>query len=361
MWERLYSVARQGGGGRRGGGGAACACGRAAALGRVDGGAPLPGLPAVRRPRAAPRCGVARALAGAGRVAVRALHGHPLEFAETFVDPSRFRGACYDASNWVRVGRTKGFARHNGGYTDLHDCPKEMFVRALRADARTRLAAPADRPEWACRATPVRYTHEELRSLRGLFAEVPDSRRGQGRKHRLATVLSVCALARLAGQYGSAATERFARNLDQGLAAPAVFRPAEPPESGPVAKSPTPGRRCIRRAEHHSAHRRCSPPASRQREIILIGQGSRLRRAPPFHIIRRHSMHPWPNWIRHWSTKPGITGSNPVGCARSEHACRSMHAHHAVPVERAAGQPARSLNATSGRIPAQWRRSSAAN
>ena len=26
-------------------------------------------------------------------------------------------------------------------------------------------------------------------------------------------------------------------------------------------------------------------------------------------------MHPWPNWIRHWSTKPGITGSNPVGCA----------------------------------------------
>ena len=25
--------------------------------------------------------------------------------------------------------------------------------------------------------------------------------------------------------------------------------------------------------------------------------------------------HPWPNWIRHQSTKLGITGSNPVGCA----------------------------------------------
>ena len=71
-----------------------------------------------------------------------ALHGHPLELAETFVDPSRFRGGCYDASNWVRVGRTKGFARHNGGYTDPHDCPKEMFVRPLRADARPRLADP---------------------------------------------------------------------------------------------------------------------------------------------------------------------------------------------------------------------------
>ena len=144
-----------------------------------------------------------------------ALHGHPLELAETFVDPSRFRGGCYDASNWRRVGRTKGFARHNGAYTDPHQAPKEMFVRPLRPDARSRLADPADRPEWVCRATRVRYTHEELRSLRGLFAQVPDCRRGQGRKHRLATVLSVCALARLAGQYGPVAAERFARNLDQ--------------------------------------------------------------------------------------------------------------------------------------------------
>ena len=144
-----------------------------------------------------------------------ALHGHPLELAETFVDPARFRGACYDASNWIRVGRTKGFARHNGAYTDPHEAPKEMFVRALRPDARARLADPADRPEWACRAVPVRYARGELRSLRDLFAEVPDARRGQGRKHRLSTVLSICALAWLAGQRGPAATERFARNLDQ--------------------------------------------------------------------------------------------------------------------------------------------------
>ncbi len=26
-----------------------------------------------------------------------ALHGHPLELVETFVDPARFRGTCYDA------------------------------------------------------------------------------------------------------------------------------------------------------------------------------------------------------------------------------------------------------------------------
>ena len=141
--------------------------------------------------------------------------GHPLELAETFVDPARFHGGAYDASNWVRVGRTKGFARHNGAYTDPHERPKEMFVRPLRADARTRLADPVDRAEWTCRATPVAYTREELRSLRALFAEMPDCRRGQGMKHKLATVLSVCALARLAGVSGPAATERFARHLSQ--------------------------------------------------------------------------------------------------------------------------------------------------
>ena len=144
-----------------------------------------------------------------------ALHGHPLELAETFVDPSRFRGTCYDASNWVRVGRTKGFARHNGSYTDPHALPKEMFVRPLRRDARRRLADPADRAEWTCRATPVRYAPAQLRSLRDVFAGLPDSRRGQGRKHRLETVLSICALARLAGLSGPVATAQFGADLSR--------------------------------------------------------------------------------------------------------------------------------------------------
>ena len=115
----------------------------------------------------------------------------------------------------MRVGRTKGFARHNGAYTDPHGRPKEMFVRPLRRDARARLADPVDREAWTCRATPVSYTREELRSLRSLLAEMPDCRRAQGMKHKLATVLSVCALARLAGVSGPAATERFAKYLSQ--------------------------------------------------------------------------------------------------------------------------------------------------
>ena len=37
----------------------------------------------------------------------RAAHGHALELAETFVDPLRYRGSCYDASNWTWLGSTR--------------------------------------------------------------------------------------------------------------------------------------------------------------------------------------------------------------------------------------------------------------
>ncbi len=156
----------------------------------------------------------------------REAHGHPLELAETFVDPSRFRGVCYRASNWTPVGRTRGFARHNGRYTDAHGSVKEMYVRPLRRDARRRLADAAERPEWGSpKAWSASWRTEELRSLRDLFAELPDCRRGQGRKHRLATVLSLVALARLSGRSGPAAAERYAEALSQDeLAALGAWR-----------------------------------------------------------------------------------------------------------------------------------------
>ena len=37
-----------------------------------------------------------------------ARYGHSVYFAETFVDPTRFRGTCYRAANWVFLGKTTG-------------------------------------------------------------------------------------------------------------------------------------------------------------------------------------------------------------------------------------------------------------
>ena len=36
------------------------------------------------------------------------LYGHPVYFAETFIDPGRFRGTCYRAANWKLLGMTTG-------------------------------------------------------------------------------------------------------------------------------------------------------------------------------------------------------------------------------------------------------------
>jgi hypothetical protein len=36
------------------------------------------------------------------------LYGHPVYYLDTFIDPQRFRGTCYQAANWIRLGATTG-------------------------------------------------------------------------------------------------------------------------------------------------------------------------------------------------------------------------------------------------------------
>lgn len=36
------------------------------------------------------------------------MYGHPIYFAETFIDPGRFHGTCYRAANWQLLGFTTG-------------------------------------------------------------------------------------------------------------------------------------------------------------------------------------------------------------------------------------------------------------
>ena len=41
------------------------------------------------------------------------MYGHPVYFAETFIDPSRFRGTCYRAANWQLLGLTTGRGKND--------------------------------------------------------------------------------------------------------------------------------------------------------------------------------------------------------------------------------------------------------
>jgi len=62
--------------------------------------------------------------------------GHPLLLVETFVDPARFHGTLYKASNWLYLGNTQGFSRTREGYSTTATAPKMLFVILLQADAR---------------------------------------------------------------------------------------------------------------------------------------------------------------------------------------------------------------------------------
>ena len=68
------------------------------------------------------------------------LYGHPIYFVETFIDPQRFRGTCYLAANWIRLGVTTG--RGKDAPTHQPNRPiKEVLGYPLAKDFRQRLAA----------------------------------------------------------------------------------------------------------------------------------------------------------------------------------------------------------------------------
>jgi len=66
---------------------------------------------------------------------------HPLYLLETFVQQDRFRGACYQAANWIRVGQTTGRTRQSQRHRDneVHAPVKDIYLYPLRSDGCRRL------------------------------------------------------------------------------------------------------------------------------------------------------------------------------------------------------------------------------
>lgn len=67
------------------------------------------------------------------------LYGHPVYFAETFVDPERFAGTCYRAANWIWLGRTTGRGKDDRTHRANRSL-KEVLGYPLTGDFRQRLA-----------------------------------------------------------------------------------------------------------------------------------------------------------------------------------------------------------------------------
>ena len=63
--------------------------------------------------------------------------------AESFVDTSRYTGACYRASNWILVGKTKGRGRQDR-YSEYALSTKAIYVYPIEHDFRRRMGLSAD-------------------------------------------------------------------------------------------------------------------------------------------------------------------------------------------------------------------------
>jgi hypothetical protein len=158
--------------------------------------------------------------------ALRALPGQWQErfgyrplLAESFTDPEGYAGTCYKASNWEAVGQSAGHSRHRVDFYVPNGRPKKLWLRPLGPQGREQLKAqqvPED-----CRkglvAAPtgtLPLKAQQLDSLMDVFRKAPDPR-ASNTVYRTYGVLTLIAMALLAGRREIAEIARFATRLSQ--------------------------------------------------------------------------------------------------------------------------------------------------
>ena len=134
-------------------------------------------------------------------------YGHPILAVESFVDTQLFRGTSYKATGWQAVGCTAGFRRVAQDFYQVHDRPKQLFVRELVKHATRTLRGRELLGALAGYERPVTprclLALEQAGSLRQvLHQQVPESRSVHGLRHKQATVLAIVFAYLLSGGRG---------------------------------------------------------------------------------------------------------------------------------------------------------------
>ncbi len=148
----------------------------------------------------------------------QAIHGHSVVLAETFIDPSRFRGTVYRAANWRDIGTTLGFGRHHGTYT-WHGQQKRVAVLPLVPQARSWLTAVWDVAAFTSGGVCMTFSTAALvtapHSLMTRLATLPDVRQRRGIRHAYVTILTIALAAIAAGCTSLLAIGEWAAGLTQ--------------------------------------------------------------------------------------------------------------------------------------------------
>jgi hypothetical protein len=149
----------------------------------------------------------------------RERYGHGLLLAETFVDIEAYAGTCYKASNWIELGRTKGFERAGTDYYEPHGRPKRLFIRPLQRNALDLLTASELPDPWKAEERSFHpgctVKAPQLRSLFERFNAMDDPRSVRGRRYPIGSLLTIAACAVLAGAQGYEAIADYAAHLTQ--------------------------------------------------------------------------------------------------------------------------------------------------
>ena len=140
---------------------------------------------------------------------------HPILLVETFVDPTRYHGGVYHASNWQAIGLTRGFRRTTAGYSSQTEHKKMLFVKPLHRRAQKVLSHNTLSHHFNLGEIKMKITAGQMRSLPDFFKSVTDPRRAQGRRHRISTVLGIAAGAVLCGMRSYESISDWAESLTQ--------------------------------------------------------------------------------------------------------------------------------------------------
>lgn len=140
---------------------------------------------------------------------------HPIYLAETFVDPSRFQGGSYRASNWVFLGQTRGWSKQGRGYRH-HGQRKLVFVYPLHRRVREILAKSCQKEAEETMVEMLDVNALPLSGEGGLFEvleRIPDPRKRQGLRHSLVSILALAACATLSGAKSLEAIAQWAAGV----------------------------------------------------------------------------------------------------------------------------------------------------
>ena len=107
-------------------------------------------------------------------------YGHPVHALETFVDRGRFRGTCYRAANWLRLGATRGRTR-NDRHRRIQASIKDVYLYPLIPEFRRELCASACSRTEGGQALVVAFS---LDGKRHLLRHPSQTRQRSLRRHR---------------------------------------------------------------------------------------------------------------------------------------------------------------------------------